>query len=48
MRELPLYHKYGIKNQSDMPHQSLVSVFFTLKPYPKDYSAAPSQDADPR
>lgn len=46
MQSLPRYRKYGVRSLSDLPHQSLVSVFFTLNTYPKDYSSsAPSQHA---
>ena len=44
MQSLPRFRKHGVKNLSDLPHQSLVTVFFTLNTYPKDYnSSAPSQ-----
>lgn len=44
MQSLPRYRKYGARTPSDLPHQSLVTVFFTLNTYPKDYnSSAPSQ-----
>ena len=40
MQGLPRYQKYGVRSLSDLPHQSLVSVFFTLNTYPKDYSSS--------
>ena len=44
MQGLPCYKKYGVKSWSDLPHQSLVSVFFTLNTYPKDYSSSSRAD----
>jgi hypothetical protein len=40
MQGLPRYKKYGVRSWSDLPHQSLASVFFTLNTYPKDYSSS--------
>jgi hypothetical protein len=45
MQGLPRYRKYGVRSQSDLPHQSLVSVFFTLNTYPKDYSSYGGADS---
>lgn len=42
MQSLPRYRKYGVRSPSDLPHQSLVSVFFTLNTYPKDYGSSAS------
>lgn len=42
MQGLPRYRKYGVRSPSDLPHQSLVSVFFTLNTYPKDYGSSAS------
>ena len=43
MQGLPRYKKYGVRSWSDLPHQSLVSVF-TLNTYPKDYSSSSGAD----
>ena len=44
MQSLPRYQKWGVRSQSDLPHQSLITVFFTLNTYPKDYgSSVPPQ-----
>jgi hypothetical protein len=45
MQGLPRYQKYGVRGWSDLPHQSLVSVFFTLNTYPKDYSSSSGADS---
>lgn len=44
MQGLPRYKKYGVRSWSDLLHQSLVSVFFTLNTYPKDYSSSSGAD----
>lgn len=46
MQGLPRYKKYGVRSWSDLPHQSLVSVFFTLNTYPKDYSSSQASGAE--
>ena len=44
MQGLPHYKKYRVRSWSDLPHQSLASVFFTLNTYPKDYSLSSGAD----
>ena len=45
MQGLPRYKKYGVRSWSDLLHQSLVSVFFTLNTYPKDYSSSSGDES---
>ncbi|KAF8800471.1 hypothetical protein BYT27DRAFT_7313649 [Phlegmacium glaucopus] len=42
MQGLPCYQKYGVRSPCDLPHQALVSVFFTLNTYAKDYNSSAS------
>ena len=44
MQGLPHYKEYRVRSWSDLPHQSLVSVSFTLNTYPKDYSSSSRAD----
>lgn len=45
MQSLPRYKKYGVRSCSDLPHQALVSVLFTLNTYPKDYGTSTGAEA---